>query len=159
MQAQSMNDNTGNSTPVFFISGRVEETRMCNLEELLGMDTVEFNDLLLACGSGVPKGHLNSCRGILLTDIINLAQVITTDHNDTKKMFVIASANDGYTTLFSWQELFNTSVGEGVIVILEKDGKRLYEEGGGVDLFSARDFLSGPRYVKRLSNVRIVILE
>lgn len=153
------NDKAGTAAVVFSISGRVEETRGISLEELLGMEMIEFNDLLLACGSGVPKGRINSCRGIVLTDIINLAKVRVTDHNDTKRMYVVASAGDGYTTVFSWQELFNTSVGEGVIVLLEKDGKRVYEESGGVDLFSARDILTGPRYVKQLSSLRILMIE
>lgn len=74
-------------------------------------------------------------------------------------MFVIASSDDGYTTVFSWQEIFNSSVGEGIMVMLEKDGKAVYEGHGSVDLFSARDFLTGPRYVKRLANLEIKIVE
>lgn len=159
MQTQPGNDSLAGSTVIFSISGRVEEARAFSLEELLGMDTVEVNDLLMACGSGEPKGRINDCRGILLTDLINLAKVIIIGHYDTRKMYVAASSNDGYATVFSWQELFNSSVGEGVMVILEKDGKRLYEEGGWVDLFSAGDFLSGPRYVKKLSNIKILMVE
>ncbi len=158
MQTQPLS-STGRSTVSFYVTGKVKETRAFCLNELLGMDMVEVNDLLLACGSGVPKGRLNSCRGILLTDIIHLAEVITTEHNDTKKMFIIASSDDGYKTVFSWQELFNTSVGEGVMIILEKDGKPVHEKRDCVDLFSAKDVLTGPRYVKRLSEIRIVIVE
>ena len=152
-------DKAGRHATAFAISGRVEETRGISLDELLGMEMIEFKDLLLACGSGVPKGQINSCRGVPLTDVINLAKVVITDHNDTKRMYVVASAGDGYTTVFSWQELFNTSVGEGVIVLLEKDGRRVYEANGSVDLFSARDILTGPRYVKKLSSLRVLMVE
>jgi hypothetical protein len=44
------------------------------------------------------------------------------------------------------------------MVVLEKDGKPVHEESGAVDLFSARDFLTGPRYVKRLANLEIRML-
>ena len=145
--------------PCFRISGRVRETCRFHLSQLLAMETVEFNDLLMACGSGEPKGRINSCRGILLTDIINMAGVITSDHNDTKKMYVVASSDDGYTKLFSWQEVVIATVGEGVIVLLEKDGQRVYEDFGRVDLFSTGDFLSGARYVKRLFDLRILMIE
>jgi hypothetical protein len=145
-------------TGAFRLSGMVETARTWTLQELLKMETVEVKDILVACGSGEPKGHIGQCRGILLTDIINSAKVVTTDHNDTKKMYVIASSNDGYATIFSWQEIFNTSVGEGIMVVLEKDGKPVHEESGAVDLFSARDFLTGPRYVKRLANLEIRML-
>lgn len=150
---------TNTSAALFRITGRVKQERHYSLEQLLTMDMVEVKDLLLACGSGEPKGRLKNCVGVLLTDIINSAEVITTGHNDTKRMYVIVSSDDGYTTVFSWQELFNTVVGEGVMVLLEKEGKKLYQEHGGVDLFSARDNLTGPRYVKRLTAIDIIMIE
>lgn len=150
---------TNTSAALFRITGRVKQERHYSLEQLLTMDMVEVKDLLFACGSGEPKGRLKNCVGVLLTDIINSAEVITTGHNDTKRMYVVVSSDDGYTTVFSWQELFNTVVGEGVMVLLEKEGKKLYQEHGGVDLFSARDNLTGPRYVKRLAAIDIIMIE
>ena len=74
-------------------------------------------------------------------------------------MFVVASSNDGYKAVFSWQEIFNPLNGQGILVLLERDGKPLYEGCGQVDLLSARDHLSGPRYVKNLKSVEIVMVE
>lgn len=142
----------------FRICGRVETPILFGIEKLQAMETVEADDLLLTCGSGEPKGRINHCRGVLLADIIHRAKVLITDHNDTKKMFIIASSNDGYKTVFSWQEVFNTSVGDGVMVLLEREGKPLYDGNGPVDLFSARDYLTGPRYVKQLADVEIVMV-
>ncbi len=153
------NENpTASGAVTFRLSGMVEAPVIWKLEDLLKMETVEVKDILLACGSGEPKGHIAQCRGILLTDIINSAKVVTKDHNDTKKMYVIASSDDGYATLFSWQEIFNTSVGEGIMIVLEKEGLPVYRKTGAVDLFSAKDFLTGPRYVKRLAHLEIRML-
>jgi hypothetical protein len=142
----------------FRICGRVKTPLVFSIEKLQAMESVEADDLLLTCGSGEPKGRINHCRGVLLADIIHRAKVLITDHNDTKKMFIIASSNDGYKTVFSWQEVFNTSVGDGIMVLLEKEGKPLYNGSGPVDLFSARDYLTGPRYVKELADVEIVMV-
>ena len=144
--------------PCFTIDGLVDEPRSFIIDELLQMDIIEEVDLLHACGSGEPKGRLDSCRGVLLTDIISMASVKISDHNDTKKMYIVVSSEDGYSTVFSWQELFNTSVGEGVIVILVRDGKKVYEDKGCVDIFSAKDFLTGPRYVKRVRNINVLMI-
>ncbi len=142
----------------FRIVGRVASPMSFDMETLHTMDPVETGNLPLNCGSGVPKGRLGHCRGVLLADIINKTDVLITDHNDTKKMFLIASSNDGYKAVFSWQEVFNTSVGEGIMVLFEREGKPLYDGTGPVDLLSAEDFLSGPRYVKQLANVEIVMV-
>ena len=143
----------------FRIRGRVETPLLFSIEKLQAMESVEADDLLLTCGSGEPKGRINHCRGVLLADIIHRVNVLITDHNDTKKMFIIASSDDGYKAVFSWQEVFNTSVGDGIMVLLEKDGKPLYNGNGPVDLFSAKDYLTGPRYVRELADVEIVMVE
>ena len=138
-----------NNLTMISVTGRVQRKREYPLQELLSMETFETGEQLLACGSGEPKRCIKGCRGVLLTDLINGAEVLIEDHNDTKKFYVVVS----------WQELFNTSVGEGVMVILEKDGHNLYEAHGRVDLFSAQDFLIGPRYVKQVKEVRIIMAE
>lgn len=143
--------------PLFQVTGRVKQERVFSLAELLKMDIVETGKKLVACGSGEPKGYVEGFRGVLLTDVINLTEVITTEHNDTKKMFLVARSDDGYSTVFSWQEIFNTSVGEGVMIVLEKEGTKVYDTHGGVDLISASDFLTGPRYVKQLSEIEIIM--
>jgi hypothetical protein len=143
----------------FRICGRVETPMIVGMDTLRALDPVEIEDLPLHCGSGEPKGRIGHCRGVLLADIINQADMLITDHNDTKKMFIIAASDDGYKTVFSWQEIFNTAVGDGIMVILEKNGRPLYGGAGPVDLFSAQDHLSGPRYVKQLANVEIIMVD
>jgi hypothetical protein len=150
---------TDNEQTMITLTGRVKRRREYSLQELLSMDTFETGEQLLACGSGEPKRRIKGCRGVLLTDLINGAEVLIEEHNDTKKFYVVVSSKDSYYTVFSWQELFNTSVGEGVMVILEKDGHKVYEERGSLDLFSAQDFLIGPRYVKQAKEVRIIMAE
>ena len=140
------------------IAGRVNKEYSFSISELLAMEMVEFRDMLHACGSGEPKGRIDRCRGVLLSDVLNKVDVTITEHNDTKKMYLRMASDDGYSTVFSWQEIFNTQIGEGVIVILERDGKKVYEQGC-VDLMSAKDFLSGPRYVKRLATIEILMVE
>lgn len=140
------------------VEGHVHQPRSFSFEELLTLDMIEVNDLLHACGTGDPKGCINQCRGVLLTDVIGMVDVRIEDHNDTKKMYLIVSSTDGYVTVFSWQELFNTQVGEGVMIVLERDDEKIHE-GQYVDLLSTKDFLTGPRNVKRLECIRLMMVE
>ncbi len=143
----------------FTIFGRVIEPVFLTTDHLCAMDSTETGNLSMICGSGEPKGKTGRCRGVLLSDIINLAEVVITDHNDTKKMYVVAGSDDGYKAVFSWQEIFNTPNGESILVLLERDGLPLHGNTGEVDLISARDHLTGPRYVKQLKSVEIVMVE
>jgi len=113
----------------------------------------------MICGSGEPKGTIGNLRGVLLADLINQTEVIVTAHNDTKKMYVVAASDDGYKTVFAWQEIFNSANGEGILVIFERDGEPLHDGNGEVDLISAHDHLTGPRYVRCLRTIEIIMVE
>jgi len=141
------------------IIGRVAQPLSIPSTTLCAMDTVDTGTLPMICGSGEPKGKIGNCRGVLLAELINLAEVVVREHNDTKKMIVVVASDDGYKTVFSWQEIFNSINGEGILVIFEKDGQPLYQGNGEVDLISSRDHLTGPRYVRRLKTIEIIMVE
>lgn len=148
----------GTAQPLHII-GRVAQPLAIPFATLLAMESLETGDLPMICGSGEPKGKIGNCRGVLLAELINQAEVVVKAHNDTKKMYVVASSDDGYKAVFSWQEIFNSPNGEGILVVLEKDGQPLYEGCGDVDLISAHDHLTGPRYVRQLKTVEIIMVE
>jgi DMSO/TMAO reductase YedYZ molybdopterin-dependent catalytic subunit len=139
------------------VTGRVTRPLVLGMEELRAMDTEEIEDLFIICGDGDPKGSIRNCKGVLLENIIRMADVIKEEHNDTKKMFIVVSAHDGYKVVFSWQEIFNTAVGGGVMILLERDGKPLDGEQGQLELISAEDYFAGSRYVKGLKNIEVAL--
>ena len=141
------------------VTGRVTTPLELGMEQLRAMDTEEIADLLIICGDGDPKGTIRNCKGVLLENIIRMADVIKEEHNDTKKMFIVVSANDGYKVVFSWQEIFNTAVGGGVMILIERDGKPLDREQGQLELISAEDYFTGSRYVKGLKNIEVVLAQ
>jgi len=151
--------NSETSQVAFTITGRVAKPLSFSLKMLNSMDCLDTGNLPMICGSGEPKGTIGNVRGVLLADLINQAEVIVTAHNDTKKMYVVASSDDGYKTVFTWQEIFNSINGEGILVILEKNGQPLHQGCGDVDLISAKDHLTGPRYVRQLKTVEIIMVE
>ncbi len=140
------------------ITGRVTRPLVLGTKDLRGMDAEEVKDLLIICGSGTPKGRIRSCRGVLLENVIGRADVIKEEHNDTKKMLLIASSSDGFKVVFSWQEIFNTPIGGGVMILIEKDGESLDGEEGQLELISTEDYYTGSRYVKGLSTIEVVLV-
>ena len=154
-QKRQFEDLDGN---VVRVNGRVRKPLVLSMEELCAMETEVLEDLFIVCGSGDPKGCIGRCRGVLLEDIIRRAEIIREEHDDTKKMFLVASADDGYRVVFSWQEIFNSPVGGGVLILLEKDGKPLDQERKRVDLISAQDYFMGSRYVKGLTNIEVAMV-
>ena len=58
------------------VTGRVTEPLIVGMEILRAMDTEEIEDLMVICGDGDPKGNIRNCKGVLLENIIRMADVI-----------------------------------------------------------------------------------
>lgn len=96
---------------------------------------------------------VDSYRGVLLKDLIEVAGLRNDRPGDFKRTIFIAVAHDGYAVTFSWHELFNTPIGECVLVAFERGDAPLSIEDGAPLLFSAADILPAPRHVKRLAGI------
>jgi hypothetical protein len=144
---------------VLRVTGRVAKPLLLSMADILAMEAEEFQDLFIVCGTGEPVDTIRQCRGVLMEKIIQKAEVLKGEHNDTKKMFIVASAADGYKVVFSWQEIFNTPTGGGVAVLTEIDGAPLEETRGRVDLISAQDYFAGSRYVRNLNQIEVVLFQ
>ena len=98
---------------------------------------------------------LKGYTGARLTDVLDKAGLAGATHDDLKRTVVIATASDDYKAVFSWSELYNTAVGEGVLVLYAREGKPLDDGEGRIALISLRDLHTGPRHVRWLKEVQV----
>lgn len=140
------------------VAGEVKTALLLTAEELHTMKTEEVNDVLVACRSGDPKCRIAKAKGVLLEDVLNMAGIKEADHNAPNRMCIVVTAHDNYRVVFSWHEIFNTRIGDGVLVLLERNGQPIDVEQGPFVLISAMDYLTGGRYVKKLKSIEVVSL-
>jgi DMSO/TMAO reductase YedYZ molybdopterin-dependent catalytic subunit len=133
------------------ITGGVERKLDIGAEELAKRPAAQIVALQLPG----KEGGRSTVRGVRLRDLVDEAKVVTRDHHTVKKLVLIAAASDGYKVVFTWSELFNTPVGDGVLVLFERDGKPLGPNEGPLALISAKDLRTGPRHVKWLQSVEV----
>ena len=86
-----------------------------------------------------------------------MAEPRMAEADDLNNMIVVASADDGHKVIFSWKEICNTSVGNGVMILLEKDGQTLDKAQGLCHLMSTQDYFTDSRYVQGLRNIEVVL--
>lgn len=139
----------------FTVEGFVSHERTFTAAELRKRPQVTIDEVPLLCGSGKVKDTNRSLSGILLRDILDEAEIRIEAHEDPNHTYIEATGTDGYSALFSWHEIFNTSVGEGILVSLEKDGRPLDEKEGELCLVSTRDERPGPRRIRYLSRIGV----
>jgi cytochrome c551/c552 len=137
------------------VSGIVEHKLKLSVDDLLKFPPQQVGEVPVVCQSGANLGKLENLKGVLLRDILEKAVIVSRSHNDVKKMVIIATASDGYKVVFSWSEVFNSPVGEGVLVFFERNGMALEDDEGRIAMVSTKDIRTGPRHVKWLKAIEV----
>lgn len=133
------------------IGGGVERSLTLDVDALHQRPATELAEVRVAGKFGARS----VVRGVRLRDLLKEAGIVTVDRNTVKKLAIIATADDKYAVVFSWNELFNLSAGENVLVLFERDGKPLPHAEGPLALLSADDLRTGPRHVKWLRSIEV----
>lgn len=122
----------------------------------LSMIPEEFlGDVTLKNKKGEEKGILHGLKGVLLRDIISNREIVAPKHKNYSELCIILTASDGYTNVYSWNELFNTAVGEGVYIITELNGVGVEKMPDRILVMSLADKNSGSRHLKGLKKIEV----
>ena len=140
------------------VRGAVEHPLTLSVDDLRAFPAQQLAEVALIRQNGADAGKLQNLKGVRLADLINKAVLVVHDHNDIKKMIVVATATDGYRVVFSWSEIFNSPAGDGMIVYFEKDGKPLADDEGHIAMVSVKDTKTGPRHVKWLQTLEVRLI-
>jgi hypothetical protein len=136
------------------VSGAVEQPLKLSVDDLKKFPAEQIVELVRVRQTGEQRKE-EKLTGILLRDLIDRAKVKAPQHNDLKKMAIVAGATDGYKVVFSWNEVFNTPVGDGVLVYFAKNGASLTDDEGQIAMVSIKDLRTGPRHVKWLRDIEL----
>jgi hypothetical protein len=122
---------------------------------LSALPQTELKDVPMRCSPEREKGTPSAYGGVLLRDLLNQAAIDVEEHHSRNRTYVAVSASDDYSVVFSWHELFNSATGDGVLVVLRKNGQPLGEDGR-IGLISARDTFTCGRHVKWLNRIEVL---
>lgn len=95
-------------------------------------------------------------QGVPLRDVLDQAG-LKPDRREVRKAIVLLTAKDGYQASFSWGELYNSGLGDGVVVVLHQGNDELLDTDGLPALRSLQDTRSGPRHVRWLNRVDVLV--
>ncbi len=142
------------------LSGRFQRPLSFDLERLKAYESVQATPFDLRCyTTNRFIRSVDSYRGVRLTTLISEAGLPNDVPGEFKRTVFVAVGHDGYVVTFSWHELFNTPVGENVLIAYECGGRALEVEDGVPILFSGSDILPAPRHVKRLARIEAHVLK
>ena len=134
---------------VLSVGGSVKTPLRIDAESFASYPETALGNVGVVCMSGARREAPRERRGVLLRTLIEQAVLKSASPKERNRMVVLASGSDGYGVSFSYHELFNTPVGDGVLVVRTEEGFTLY---------SRHDTVTGPRHVRDLAAVEVMMI-
>jgi hypothetical protein len=140
-------------TDQLVITGQVAEELVVRLADLVKFSQRPLADVVITNHLGEPKGTAKDPVGVLLREVLGQIKFDTPSPRQLSEFFLVCIASDGYKAVFSWNEIFNSPLGDSIYLVVAKDGKVLAEMDERILLVCPADLHTGRRYIKGLRQI------
>lgn len=101
------------------------------------------------------KKEYKNVKVVALLDILQKLNITTTSPKLLSEYYFVFRGSDGYAVVYSWNEIFNTDIGNSIFIVTEADNKKLSESSDRILLISTKDYKTGRRHIKGLKSIEI----
>ena len=138
------------------IGGMVQNMLTLTGKELRALPQKDYTEKRSVIVDGREVTQSVVMRGIPLRMLLDQAG-LASDRHSVRRAYVLLTAQDGYQTTFSWGELYNTRLGDDVLVLLQHGEDDLLARDGLPSLRSLQDVRPGPRHVRWLTSIEVLL--
>lgn len=138
------------------IGGMVQNRLTLTGKELRALPQKDYTEKRSVIVDGREVTQSVVMRGIPLRMLLDQAG-LASDRHSVRRAYVLLTAQDGYQTTFSWGELYNTRLGDDVLVLLQHGEDDLLARDGLPSLRSLQDVRPGPRHVRWLTSIEVLL--
>ncbi|MEB0260910.1 MULTISPECIES: hypothetical protein [unclassified Mucilaginibacter] len=149
----AMAQDKNQQTLKFAITGDVVKESVITMDSLKQYTISPIGDIKVTDHAGAFKHQDDELKGILLKDVLSHTKFKTTSPKLLSRFYFVCTGIDGYKVVYSWNELYNTEVGNHVYIIMEKNGIKADKMPESMQMTSATDFKTGRRYLHNLDKI------
>lgn len=138
------------------VGGMVQQKLALTAAELRALPQKDYTEKRSVIVEGRELTQSVVMRGVPLRTLLDQAG-LASDRHAVRRAYVLLTAQDGYQTVFSWGELYNSRLGDDVLVLLRHGDDDLLARDGFPSLRSLQDVRPGPRHVRWLTSVEVLL--
>ncbi|MDB5134254.1 MAG: hypothetical protein JWP37_857 [Mucilaginibacter sp.] len=140
-------------THQFTISGQIKKESVITMDSLNSYPLKEIGDIKVTNHLGDFKHKDDQLKGVLLKDILAHSELAAGSPKLFSRFYFTCVGSDGYSVVYSWNELFNTEIGDHVYILLEKNGVKADKMPESLQMASMMDFKTGRRFLHNLDKI------
>lgn len=137
------------------IFGQVDNSTTISFSTIAKLPTTTLADFKITNHLGDFKKEYKNLKLVALLEILEKINITTTSPKLLSEYILIFRGSDGYTVVYSWNELFNTDIGKSIYIVTEADNKMQTESSDRILLISTKDYKTGRRHIKGLKSIEI----
>ncbi|UBM59029.1 hypothetical protein LAG90_19710 [Marinilongibacter aquaticus] len=137
------------------ITGLVKSESEISWEEIATKTPVSLGNFRVSNHLGEFRKEYQGVRAVPLLPFLEKIEIQCPSPKILSQYYFVFKASDGYAVVASWNELFNTAVGQSFYFVTEADGKSMKNSEEGILLISAQDIATGRRHVKALQQIEV----
>lgn len=143
------------TTQSFTVSGEVKSVATIQASDLTKFMLHEIGDVVITNHLGEKKSEAKGLKGVLLKDVLSSVELNAENPKVLSEYYFVCRASDGYTIVYSWNELFNSATGNTAFIVTEKEGKSLAQMKDAILVITPSDSKTGRRHLKGLASIEI----
>jgi len=140
-------------TKSFTIGGLVETQSVITMDTLNRLPLQSVGDVAVTNHLGEFRHKDVNVKGVLLKDVLAHTVLRSASPKLLSRLYFTCIGSDGYKVVYSWNELYNTTVGDHVYIIMEKNGVRSATLPENIQMCSSTDLKTGRRYLQNLAQI------
>lgn len=137
------------------IFGMVDSVFSVSFEEIARSKQSDLGSLKITNHRGEFKKEYGRLKGVQMLPILEKIKTKAEKPRELNEYYLVFRASDGYAAVFSWNEIFNTEIGQSLYIVTEADGKSLSESSERILAVAIKDFNTGRRHIKNLSSIEV----
>ena len=143
------------STNELTITGDVKAPRTFAISDIKRFKQTELGDLSIKNHKGEEKYVAHHVKGVLIKSLLDSVDIKADKPKELSEYVLVFIASDNYKNVYSWNEIFNTEVGNRLYILTEKDGKDLSVMDERLQVLSLADVNMGMRRMRGLATIEV----
>jgi hypothetical protein len=137
------------------VFGLIENSFNLSFSKILNEKATEIGDFKVTNHLGEFRKEYKNLKGVQLINLLSELKIKSPSPKELSEFYLIFRGSDGYSVVFSWNEIFNNESGQFIFIVTEADGKSLAEGSERILLISTKDYKTGRRHIKGLTSIEI----
>ena len=148
-----------NPSTTITITGKVKHDVVYSISNLDTFSQVTLEDVVIKNHKGEVKKTIHQPKGILLKELLKKVEFGVDGPKELNKLYFVLTATDGFKAVFSFNEIYNSILGDKIIIITEADGVKLEAMSDRILFVSAGDINTGRRHIKCLEKIEVKLAD